>query len=57
MSHAFSRRAVLLQLGAAGLAAGTPGGALAQNPFAAADPKPWSFLSVGRVFGSKSALN
>lgn len=45
MSHAFSRRAVLLQLGAAGLAAGTPGGALAQNPFAAADPKPWSFLT------------
>ncbi|WP_084649802.1 gluconate 2-dehydrogenase subunit 3 family protein [Stappia stellulata] len=41
----FSRRAVLLQLGAAGVAAITPGASLAQNPFAALDGKPWAFLT------------
>lgn len=41
----FSRRAVLLQMGAAGLAAMTPGAALSQNPYAALDGKTWTFLA------------
>ncbi|MGR3435927.1 MAG: gluconate 2-dehydrogenase subunit 3 family protein [Shimia sp.] len=45
MSVRFSRRAILMQIGAAGLTAGTAGGALAQNPFAAADPRPWFYLT------------
>ena len=40
----FSRRAVLLQMGAGGLAAMTPGASLAQNPYAELDARPWSFL-------------
>lgn len=42
----FSRRAVLLQLGAAGLAAITPGASLAQSPYAALDDRPWAFLTA-----------
>jgi gluconate 2-dehydrogenase alpha chain/gluconate 2-dehydrogenase gamma chain len=45
MAATFSRRAILLGLGAAGVAAGAPGATLAQNPFAAADPRPWFFLT------------
>ncbi|SFQ97069.1 gluconate 2-dehydrogenase subunit 3 family protein [Poseidonocella sedimentorum] len=41
----FSRRAALMQLGAAGLAAMTPGAAISQNPFASFDAKPWAFLT------------
>ncbi|MAM62990.1 gluconate 2-dehydrogenase subunit 3 family protein [Maritimibacter sp. UBA3975] len=40
----FSRRAVLMQLGASGLAALTPGASLAQNRYADLDTQPWSFL-------------
>lgn len=40
----FSRRSVLLQIGASGLAAVTPGAALAQNRYAALDTQPWSYL-------------
>lgn len=40
----FSRRAVLMQLGASGLAALTPGAALAQNRYAELDTQPWSYL-------------
>ena len=41
----FSRRAVLLQLGGAGLAAMTPGGSAAQNAFGRLDGRPWFALS------------
>jgi gluconate 2-dehydrogenase alpha chain/gluconate 2-dehydrogenase gamma chain len=43
--QSFSRRAVLQALGAAGLAAATPGGSLAQNRFARLDGEPWYFLT------------
>lgn len=45
MAVTFSRRAILLGLGSAGFAAGAPGASLAQNPFSAADPRPWFFLT------------
>lgn len=41
----FSRRSVLLSLGAAGLSAMTPGGAPAQNAFSRIDGRPWFALS------------
>ncbi|ROU03768.1 gluconate 2-dehydrogenase subunit 3 family protein [Histidinibacterium lentulum] len=41
----FSRRAVLMGLGAAGLSAAVPGPAKAQNPFQRIDGRPWFFLS------------
>jgi len=41
----FSRRSVLLSLGAAGLSAMTPGGAPAQNAFRRLDGRPWFILS------------
>jgi gluconate 2-dehydrogenase alpha chain/gluconate 2-dehydrogenase gamma chain len=41
----FSRRAVLMGLGAAGVSAALPGPAAAQNPFQRLDGRPWIFLS------------
>lgn len=41
----FSRRDVLLALGASGLSAGTPGASPAQNPFRRYDGRPWAFLT------------
>lgn len=41
----FSRRSVLLSLGAAGVAAMTPGGSPAQNAFARYDGRPWFALT------------
>lgn len=40
----FSRRSVLLQMGAAGLSAMAPGAALSQNPYAVLDDTSWAFL-------------
>lgn len=34
-----------MQMGAAGLAAMTPGAALSQNPYAALDDRPWAYLT------------
>jgi len=45
MTRQFSRRAVLLQIGATGLAAAAPGAALSQNRYAELDGRPWFFLT------------
>ncbi|KAA9006945.1 gluconate 2-dehydrogenase subunit 3 family protein [Histidinibacterium aquaticum] len=45
MPASFSRRAVLLGLGASGLAAGAPGRAAAQNAYANLEGTPWFYLT------------
>lgn len=41
----FSRRAILAQIGAAGLSAAVPGRSLAQNPYAELEDRPYFFLT------------
>lgn len=49
MTEQFSRRAVLLQIGAAGLAATIPGAALSQNRYVELDSRSWFFLTTSEA--------